>query len=104
MASNHIQIYIGTLLRRLEGLDYAPWSSETMHFEAVRTVADFRCLDEGEVLIGYMDGVQGLSFARTSMNQSYWHGWRNGAVDGGFIAADEAQVELQEEFNALAEA
>lgn len=75
-----------------------------VHLTPVRTIADFRCLDEGQVMIGYMDGVQGLPFVGTSMDRSYWHGWRNGAVDGGFIAPDEHQVELQEEFNALAEA
>lgn len=72
-----------------------------MDFEPVKSIADFRCLDEAEVMIGYMDGVQGLSFLVASVNRSYWHGWRNGAVDGGFIVPDEAQVELQKEFQAL---
>ena len=72
-----------------------------MNFDPVKTIADFRCLDESEVMIGYMDGVQGLSFLGSSMNRSYWHGWRNGAVDGGFIVPDEAQVELQKEFRTL---
>lgn len=75
-----------------------------VHFKPVRTIADFHCLDEGEVMIGYMDGVQGLSFLEAATNRSYWHGWRNGAVDGGFIAPDEAQIKLQEMFDALADA
>lgn len=72
-----------------------------MDFDPVKTIAEFRSLDEGEVMIGYMDGVQGLSFLGSSVNRSYWHGWRNGAVDGGFMVPDEAQVELQREFQTL---
>jgi hypothetical protein len=70
-------------------------------FEVVRSVADFRSLDEAEILIGYMDGVAGLVGAE-GMTRSYWHGWRNGAVDAGFIEADEAQLQIEAEFAALA--
>jgi hypothetical protein len=70
--------------------------------EAVRSVADYHTLDEAEVLIGYMDGAAGLTGAR-NMTRSYWHGWRNGAVDAGFVDPDEAQLELEIDFATLAE-
>lgn len=70
--------------------------------EAVRSVEDFRTLDEAEVLIGYMDGMAGLS-TTGSMTRSYWHGWRNGVVDAGFIEPDDAQLELEADFATLAE-
>lgn len=68
-------------------------------YQPVRNVADFHSLDEAEVLIGYMDGIAGLSLDH-EVSRSYWHGWRNGLVDGGFIEADEAQLELDAAFSA----
>ncbi|MFC3126080.1 hypothetical protein ACFOD4_13515 [Pseudoroseomonas globiformis] len=73
-----------------------------MVLEAVRSVADYRTLDEAEILIGYMDGIAGLTGA-PNMTRSYWHGWRNGVVDAGFIDPDEAQLELEHEFATLSE-
>lgn len=70
-------------------------------FEVVRSVTDFRSLDEAEILIGYMDGMAGLVGAE-DMTRSYWHGWRNGALDAGFIEPDEAQLQIEAEFAALA--
>lgn len=70
-------------------------------FDAVRSVADYRSLDESEILIGYMDGMAGLVGAE-DMTRSYWHGWRNGAVDAGFIEPDEAQLEIDAAFALLA--
>jgi len=70
-------------------------------FEAVRSVVDYRSLDEAEVLIGYMDGVAGLVGSK-DMTRSYWHGWRNGAVDAGFVEPDSAQSEIEADFAALA--
>ncbi|MBI0537769.1 hypothetical protein D9599_19610 [Roseomonas sp. KE2513] len=71
-------------------------------FKAVRSVTDFRSLDEAEILIGYMDGMAGL-VGEKDMTMSYWHGWRNGAVDAGFIEPDQAQLQLEQEFAKLAE-
>ncbi|RZI59728.1 MAG: hypothetical protein EOP14_03970 [Pseudomonas sp.] len=70
-------------------------------FLAVRTVAECRRLDESDVMLGYLDGFQGNSISSQTVSHSYLHGWRNGAVDGGFISPDEAQVELEKEFFAL---
>ena len=72
-----------------------------MMFDAVRNIADFRDLNEAEILIGYMDGMAGL-VGEKDITRSYWHGWRNGAADAGFIEPDQAQQQLEDEFAALA--
>ncbi len=72
-----------------------------MIYQPVRTVADFRTLDEAEMLCGYMDSVQGLPCVCAERTRAYWHGWRNGAVDAGWVEPDEAQYALEAEFRRL---
>ncbi|MBO1073781.1 hypothetical protein [Roseomonas marmotae] len=67
-------------------------------FQPVETLSDFYSLDEGDVLCGYMDGIQGLPCDVQQVSRSYWHGWRNGVVDGGFIEPDEAHQKLEAAF------
>lgn len=64
----------------------------------VSTVEAFKALDEGEVLIGYMDGFVGRSLPKTMCTPSYRHGWRAGMVDSGRFAASDAARELAEDF------
>lgn len=68
----------------------------------VETIAEFRALDEGEVLCGYLDGIQGLPCPIGEVSRAFWHGWRNGAVDAGFIEPDAAQRRLEAAFQRLA--
>lgn len=63
-------------------------------FEPVRTLEDLATLDEAETMAGYHDGREGLPEPGNNRSRAYWHGWRNGAVDGGFREKDEAQAEL----------
>lgn len=70
-------------------------------FQPVETLVDFHSLDEGDVLCGYMDGLQGLPCELRQVSRSYWHGWRNGVVDGGFVEMDEAQSKLEAAFQSL---
>ncbi|RKK05412.1 hypothetical protein EBE87_19450 [Pseudoroseomonas wenyumeiae] len=70
-------------------------------FQPVDTLADFYSLDEGDVLFGYMDGIQGLPCDLKQVSRAYWHGWRNGVVDGGFLEPDEAQSKLDAAFQNL---
>ncbi len=72
-----------------------------MIFEPVRSVSDFHTLDEGEVLEGYLDGVQGAP-SRPDRSRAYWHGWRNGRVDSGRSQPDQAHVLLARAFAELA--
>lgn len=67
-------------------------------FAPVETVADFRCLDDGEVLEGYFDGFHGVSAPGSDRSRSYWHGWRNGLIDAGLAEPDRPYMALREAF------
>lgn len=47
-----------------------------------------------EVIEGYIDGRNGEPEPGDNRSYSYWHGWRNGAADGGHRPIDQAQREL----------
>jgi hypothetical protein len=66
--------------------------------EPVRTIADFKTLDEGEVLEGYLDGFSGLMPTAPTRSRAYWHGWRNGMIESERHPPDEAYIELQQAF------
>lgn len=65
-------------------------------FKPVVTVADFKTLDEGEVLEGYLDGFSGGPAPGSSHSRSYWHGWRNGAIESERHVPDWAYLQLDE--------
>lgn len=60
----------------------------------VMTLEDLATLDDAEVLEGYLDGYHGEPEPGDNRSRSYWHGWRNGAVDGKRRQIDQAQQEL----------
>lgn len=69
--------------------------SETNPYgEPVTTIADLDSLDDAEIIEGYRDGRAGEPEPKGNRSRSYWHGWRNGAVDGGHREKDAAQAEL----------
>jgi hypothetical protein len=61
-------------------------------FTSVTTVEDIDALDEGEMIEGYWDGYDGDPEPGNNRSRAYWHGWRNGAVDGKHWQGDEAQM------------
>lgn len=61
---------------------------------AITTVAELDTLDGDEMLEGYRDGRAGEPEPRGNRSRAYWHGWRNGAVDGGYREKDHAQALL----------
>lgn len=63
-------------------------------FRPVRRLEDLVTLDDEEVLDGYRDGLRGEPEPGNNRSRSYWHGWRNGAVDSGRRRSDDAQREL----------
>ena len=63
-------------------------------FTPVTTLADLDTLDDDEILEGYRDGRSGEPKPGNNRSRSYWHGWRNGAADGGHKPKDDAQAEL----------
>jgi hypothetical protein len=64
---------------------------------AVRTLEELACLDSAEVTEGYADGLLNEPCG-DNRSHSYWHGWRNGRVDGGHASKDEAQSALAREY------
>jgi hypothetical protein len=67
-------------------------------FAYVTTIADFRQLDDGEILEGYFDGFHGSAAPGSDRSRSFWHGWRNGRVDAGLAEPDFAHQALEQEF------
>lgn len=64
-------------------------------FSPVTTLRELEALDDAEVLAGYVAGFRGAPEPVSSaVSRSYWHGWRNGRVDGGHAAVDAAQLLL----------
>lgn len=63
----------------------------------ITTLAELAELDESEILEGYRDGYDGEPEPGDNRSLSYWHGWRNGAVDGGHREKDAAQAILVHE-------
>jgi hypothetical protein len=47
-----------------------------------------------EVVDGYRDGLKGEPEPGENRSKSYWHGWRNGMVDGGHRPLDQEQRQL----------
>ncbi len=60
----------------------------------VVTLAELDTLDDDELLEGYHDGRANEPQPSGNRSKSYWHGWRNGMVDGGHMEGDAAQREL----------
>lgn len=70
-------------------------------FASVTTVDEFRSLDDGDVLEGYLDGVSAMPAPGSDRSRAYWHGWLNGRVDAGLAQPDAAQIMLADAFTAL---
>lgn len=62
--------------------------------EPVTTLEDLESLERDEVMEGYRDGIAGEPAPGGNRSRSYWHGWRNGMVDGGHMPKDAAQAAL----------
>jgi hypothetical protein len=60
----------------------------------VITVDELDSLDPVEMVEGYHDGFKNEPAPRGNRSKAYWHGWRNGMVDGGHAKIDEAQYLL----------
>ena len=61
---------------------------------SVSTLAELDALDCDELLAGYHDGFDGEPEPGANRSLAYWHGWRNGAVDGGHREKDAEQAWL----------
>lgn len=68
-----------------------------MNFEPVRTIADLETLDEDEIVAGYTEYHKGDPEPGPNRGRSYWHGWRNAAIDHREIEKDDASAQLAHE-------
>ena len=64
----------------------------------VYDLADLATLDDAEILEGYRDGFANEPEPGDNRSRSYWHGWRNGMLDGGHREKDGAQAQLAHAF------
>lgn len=68
-------------------------------FDPVRTLHGLLALDMAEVELGYNYGLQGNPEPSPNLvGPSFFHGWRNGAVDAGTRTPDEAQDALRADY------
>ena len=63
-------------------------------FTTVTTKDDLESLNDSEMVAGYLAGFNGCDEPGNSFSRSYWHGWRNGAVDGKQREIDGDQRQL----------
>lgn len=62
----------------------------------ITKLQELATLNDSEVIEGYHDGLEGFPCGE-NRSRSYWHGWRNGVVDGGYAQPDYAQTALAHE-------
>lgn len=60
----------------------------------VKTLVVLNQLDSDEIYAGYQSGRRGDDEPGHNRSFSFWHGWRNGLVDGGYAEKDDAQMLL----------
>ena len=61
---------------------------------SVRTLEQLDALNSDELVEGYLDGFRGEIQPGHNRSLAYWHGWRNGAVDGKHREKDDEQALL----------
>jgi hypothetical protein len=66
-------------------------------YQPLSTRAELQHLNMDECLEGYRSGLAGDAEPGTDKSKSFWHGWRNGAMDRGLIAPDAASIQLANE-------
>ena len=57
----------------------------------VVTLDELDALDQAEIIEGYWDGYDNGPRPSGNRSKAYWHGWRNGMVDGKHAEPDPAQ-------------
>lgn len=66
--------------------------------EPIKSVADLKDLDGADVVEGYNDGLANEPEPKGNRSKSYWHGWRNGQIDGGHAKPDQSQRLLARDY------
>jgi hypothetical protein len=65
-----------------------------MQLIPVNSASQLQCLDDEQVFQGYLVGLRNQPYDPETHSYSFWHGWRNGQVDGGYAEMDAAQYQL----------
>ena len=66
----------------------------TTYGNAVSTMDELVEFDTDEIIEGYFDGRENEPEPQGNRSKSYWHGWRNGMIDGGHMKSDAASKAL----------
>lgn len=66
-------------------------------YAPVRTKAELDLLDDADMAAGYLHGFNGGAEPGSNQSRSFWHGWRNGQVDGKHAVIDDDQMRLARE-------
>ena len=65
-----------------------------MNFQPVATLEELDTLDPCEMIKGYQSGLRHEPEPNESKGKSFWHGWRNGMMDRGYMKSDIASESL----------
>ena len=65
-------------------------ATESPYGAPVQTLAELETLDSAEMVEGYSDGLDNCPAPNGNRSKAYWHGWRNGMVDGSHMEPDAA--------------
>lgn len=69
-------------------------NDENPYGEPVTSLEELDALDDAEMNEGYNDGRANEPEPQGNRSKAYWHGWRNGLVDGKHAVPDAAQMRL----------
>ncbi|KRQ99335.1 hypothetical protein CP49_11640 [Bradyrhizobium valentinum] len=68
-----------------------------LHRQPVCTLGALATLDSDEIVEGYLDGRENFPCG-DNRSRSYWHGRRNGMMDGGHMDRDWASSMLAKQY------
>jgi hypothetical protein len=66
-------------------------------FKRVATLDELQLLDMSDVQRGYFHGIWGGTEPGSDKTRSFYHGWTNGSVDGGYAEISREQIQLARE-------
>lgn len=72
-----------------------------MNFVPVATLLDLATLDDDEIVAGYREWRPDDPEPGLNRGRSYWHGWRNAAIDHQVMPSDAASRNLAQEYVAM---